>query len=112
VYRRLDESVVAANDSLEFFLIERYRLFAGHRGKQSSIRVHHAPYRIKNAALAVWGEQAFRLAGLPAPNRRPDHICAADTVELEVFLPEPVTRNPSDAGQNCAMQPLEGLRTV
>jgi uncharacterized protein YqjF (DUF2071 family) len=109
VYRHLDEPMIAANDSLEFFLVERYRLFAGHRGRQSSIRVHHEPYRLKNAALAVWGEQAFRLAGLPVPNRRPDHICAADTLEVEVFPPEAVARNPNEVGQNCSMQPLEGL---
>jgi uncharacterized protein YqjF (DUF2071 family) len=83
----------AAPDTLEFFLIERYRLFAaGHRDRLTSIRVYHAPYRIRDVNVLSWGKQSFAAAGLPIPAHDADHVCAADTVDLEVFLPEPVEK--------------------
>jgi uncharacterized protein len=79
-----------AVDSLEFFLIERYRLFTSDSaGEQlGSIRVCHAPYRIRSAHLAEWSDAPLRQAGLAPPLRDPDHLCAAEPVEVETFAPE------------------------
>jgi uncharacterized protein len=105
-----------AAGTLPFFLIERYRLFAGDGGRLTSIRVHHAPYRIRAAEISSWGEQGFRLAALPAPERQPDHACVAETVELEVFLPEPVEITGSDLQDTRAtifpLPSMSGKRTV
>ena len=91
VYRATPGSSAEAQEgSFEFFAIERYRLFAAPTAGLSSIQVHHAPYRLMSVTVPVWGEQALRLAGLPPPNRFPDHVCAAEPVDLEVFLPEAV----------------------
>lgn len=90
-YRALPPAgVEALPGSLEFFLIERYRLFAGDADRLITVRMHHAPYRIRGAECASWGEEEFRRGILPAPDRPPDHVCAAETVNLEVFLPEVV----------------------
>jgi uncharacterized protein YqjF (DUF2071 family) len=106
VYRSGDDPAIeAAGESLEFFLIERYRLFAEREGELSSIQVHHAPYRLRPLVVPVWGEQAFALAGLPAPHRVPEHICTSDTVDLEVFLPQPVG-SPASGDQSAPAAPL------
>jgi uncharacterized protein len=89
-YRPLGVASEAAEDSLEFFLIERYRLFATdpHGEQMHTIRVCHPPYRIRAAHVVHWGDATLRLAGFAAPEREPDHICAADPQQVEVFAPE------------------------
>lgn len=60
--------------SLEFFLVERYRLFAANRrGELFTGRVHHAPYpvcvpEVTAAAPAVGRAAGFQMTG-PAPLR-------------------------------------------
>ena len=91
-YRAIGPASEATEDSLDFFLIERYRLFASDANGErlKTIRVCHAPYRIRAAEVTQWGDAALRLAGLPSPERVPDHLCSADPVEVEVFAPERV----------------------
>jgi uncharacterized protein YqjF (DUF2071 family) len=91
-YRAFGPAAEAPEDSIVFFLVERYRLFAAdENGEQlSSVRVCHAPYLIRAAEVTHWGDAMLRLAGFAAPNREPDHVCAADRVEVEVFAPERV----------------------
>lgn len=76
-----EEKHEAAVGSLEFFLVERYRLFTS-TGKSGL--VHHRPYRIGNADLRAMttlpAEQAgFELRGLPVS------ILCADAVDVQVF---------------------------
>lgn len=87
---RQGDAILAKADSLEFFLIERYRLFAADESGPTleTIRVHHAPYRLMEAHVEVWSDAPLRHARLGAPGRTPDHICAAEAVSLEVFAPE------------------------
>ena len=82
----------ASPDSLEFFLVERYRLFASDQAGErlNAIRVCHAPYRLRQAQVFEWGEAPLRLAGLAARGRAPDHICCAEPVDVETFAPEKV----------------------
>jgi uncharacterized protein YqjF (DUF2071 family) len=90
-YRALDEGREAPPGSLEFFLIERYRLYAQDKtGQLYTSRVAHAPYRISAADVPVWDDRLLRLAGFDAAGRPPDHICAASRVDVEVFKPERV----------------------
>ncbi|MBE2213882.1 MAG: hypothetical protein IAE82_08425, partial [Opitutaceae bacterium] len=42
----------------------------------------------RQAHVTAWGDAALRQAGFDAPGREPDHVCATDPVELEVFAPE------------------------
>lgn len=91
-YRANGRAIEAGPDTLEFFLIERYRLFASDSaGEQlSTIRVCHAPYRLRPAEVSAWSGVALRQAGLVPPDREPDHVCAAEPVDVEVFAPEKV----------------------
>lgn len=73
--------------SLEFFLVERYRLFAPdgcHRGLLTG-RVAHAPYRIAPASVGAWDGRSFALAGFEPPQRNPDHSCVARAVDVSVW---------------------------
>jgi uncharacterized protein len=82
----------ATSESLEFFLIERYRLFAADAdGEQlNSIRVCHAPHLIRQGQVTEWSDGPLRLAGFDLRGRAPDHICTAEPVEVETFTPERV----------------------
>lgn len=86
-YRRGREEAEARPGTLEFFLIERYLLFSYdparkhlHRG-----RVYHPPYRFSPVQVDAWSAQGIRRAGLPAPDRPPDHAIAVRRIDVEIF---------------------------
>lgn len=89
VYRTVGEpdGRNAEPGSLEFFLVERYRLFAHdpRRGWLFSGKVHHAPYRIGAAEVPTWDDAMMRLAGFECGGRAPDHVCSARAVDVEVW---------------------------
>jgi uncharacterized protein len=91
-YRAFGPPIEAPHDSLDFFLIERYRLFTGDPTGEvlHSVPVCHAPYQIRPLQLTDWGDAPLRLAGFEPPGREPEHICGANAVSLEVFTPERV----------------------
>ncbi len=66
------------------------RLFAtDEEGEQvHTMRLCHAPYRLRPARVTAWGDARFALAGVEPPGREPEHRCAAQPVDVEVFLPE------------------------
>jgi uncharacterized protein YqjF (DUF2071 family) len=89
-YRRKGPVTEAALGSLEFFLIERYRLFASRGGQLFSGRVYHMPYRLSGADLGHYDPRLFELDGFDVPLGLPDHVCYAPRVDVSVYLPEPV----------------------
>jgi uncharacterized protein YqjF (DUF2071 family) len=84
----------AEPESLEYFLIERYRLFGdgGPGDRLTTIHVSHAPYEIHPAIVSAWSGQALRQAGFEVGARAPDHICGAAPVHVEVSMPGFVER--------------------
>ena len=89
-YAPAGPGVPAEPGSLEFFLAERYVLFAHHRGRLYSGRVYHTPYPLAPANVSAWDDNLIRLAGLPADGRSPDHMLFSRGVDVEVFPPERV----------------------
>lgn len=92
-YRPFGPVTEATPDTIDFFLLERYRLFASDASGEQlhSIRVCHAPYKTRAAEVTAWGDAALQLAGFPAPGRDPEHVCtAAEVGEVETFAPEKV----------------------
>ena len=75
--------------TLEFFLAERYLLFADTPRGLRLGRVHHAPYPLVDAEVQTWDTRLFRLAGLPEPDRPPDHVLGSPGVSVRVW---PLTR--------------------
>jgi len=75
----------AAPGSLEFFLLERYALFADRAdGALMSGRVHHPPYRLAGTTAEAWSVRPAELAGfhLSGP---PDSVLASPGVDVTVF---------------------------
>lgn len=79
-----------APDSLEFFLIERYRLYS--RAPEGLRRgaVFHPPYPLCRAEVTAWDEQLLALDGFSPTGRSPNHIIMSRGVDVSVFPLEAV----------------------
>lgn len=76
----------AAPGSLEFFLLERYHLFAspgGDRGLRIGT-VAHRPYRFRSCTVDAWDRLPADWDRLPLPDRPPDHRCVTETVDVDI----------------------------
>lgn len=71
--------------SLEFFLVERYRLYSGAPGGLRRGAVFHEPYRLCRAELGAWDENLLPLDGFPATGRPPDHAVMSRWVDVSIF---------------------------
>ena len=87
LYRPAGPGRAAEPGSLEFFLVERYTLFAhaARPGRLYAGRVAHAPYQVAGAEAPVWDDGMMRLAGFDPAGRPPEHRCTAATVNVEIF---------------------------
>lgn len=83
---RQGDPTPAVPGSLEFFLVERYRLFAydRRRGRLLSGQVHHAPYPIQTAELTEYSLRLFSLAGLDEPEGAPVSALCSAGVDVSV----------------------------
>jgi uncharacterized protein YqjF (DUF2071 family) len=86
-YRAQGATRLAKPGTLEFFLIERYVLFAqsaGHTLPRNG-RVHHQPYPLVDVEVTEWDDATFELDGLKRPRRGADHAVMSPGVAVEVF---------------------------
>lgn len=83
-YRATGRPRQAAPESLDFFLVERYVLFAydASRERLGSARVSHAPYELVDADTPEYDDVMLQLNGFAPRDRAPDHRCAARTLEV------------------------------
>jgi uncharacterized protein YqjF (DUF2071 family) len=72
-------------ESFEFFLVERYVLFAERQGRLYSGRVHHPPYPATGATLRQWDDHPLVLDGFDSPGRAPDHVLMSRGVDVDIF---------------------------
>ncbi len=86
----------AAPGSLEFFLVERYRLYASADGCLRRGAVFHPPYPLCRAEVSSWDENLLTLDGFPAPGRAPDHVLMSPGVDVSAFAPQEVPRLRAD----------------
>lgn len=84
------ETGPARPGTLEFWLVERYLLFAQKRNGLSSGIVHHEPYRIAPVPVPTVADTLLAAAGLPC-NRPPDLAHYSPGVTVEVFSPKRIT---------------------
>jgi len=72
--------------SLEFFLCERYLLFAADsRGGLHVGQVHHAPYQLQPASVSNFSLQPFSLSGFAEPNTPAASVLYSARVEVDIF---------------------------
>jgi uncharacterized protein YqjF (DUF2071 family) len=89
-YRASGDAKSAEPGSLEFFLLERYLLFA-HDARMRRLysgRVHHEPYQFSEADVSTWDTNPIEWNGLPRPEGEPVHACVASSVDVSVFAIE------------------------
>lgn len=84
-YLGMGEAVPARAGSLEAFLVERYRLFAGNDSQLYSGEVWHHPYRICPAEVPQWSSLALRQAGFNAGALPPDHCLFSPGVDVSIY---------------------------
>ena len=86
IYRPIGQPAPAPMNTLEFFLAERYLLFA-RRGDETiaTAQVHHLPYQLQPVEVEVSSRVPLILNGLSDPNRLPDHALYCEGVDVEVF---------------------------
>jgi uncharacterized protein YqjF (DUF2071 family) len=89
-YEPHDGARTAEPGTLEFFLVERYILFAERGGRLYSGQVHHTPYPVRDATVREWDDHMLALRGLPRPGRAPDHAILSRGVEVDVFPLKPL----------------------
>ena len=89
-YRASGEPFEAKLGSLEFFLLERYRLFASRGGVLFSGRVYHAPYQLSSVSVDRQDAGLFGLNGLSIPNGEAEHLIYAPGVDVSVYPVEHV----------------------
>jgi uncharacterized protein YqjF (DUF2071 family) len=74
-----------APGSLEFFLVERYRLYSSAPDGLRRGAVFHAPYPLCRAELAAWDEHLLPLDGFTPTGRPPDHVIMSRGVNVTIF---------------------------
>jgi uncharacterized protein len=91
-YRPTSDTHTAAPGTLEFFLVERYVLFAHSRkGRLYSGRVWHSPYQLASVEVGGLNENVLRLDGFSKPAAAPAHMIMSPRVEVDIFGLEDVT---------------------
>jgi uncharacterized protein YqjF (DUF2071 family) len=80
-----DVSTAQDPESFEFFLVERYILFAERKGHLYSGQVHHPPYPTSGVTLRGWDDHPLVLDGFESPGRSPDHVVMSRGVDVDIY---------------------------
>ncbi|MBV8486031.1 MAG: DUF2071 domain-containing protein [Verrucomicrobia bacterium] len=80
-----DELGEAEIGSLEFFLIERYRLFSVRGARLLTGRVYHSPYHLRKVVVSKFDKHPFQLDGLPTLPGSPDNVLYSTGVDVTVY---------------------------
>ena len=85
-YATIKSIGIAEPGTFEFFLAERYLLFAyRNNGQLYSGQVIHKPYPLYSADVFEFDTGLIELVGFEKPNRPPDHALFSPGVEVDVF---------------------------
>ena len=79
------ELPLPAPDSLEFFLVERYRLYSSAPDGLRRGAVFHEPYPLCRADVTLWDENLLLLEGFAPTKRPPDHVLLSRGVDVTIF---------------------------
>lgn len=85
-WERIGEPFTAELGSLDFFLAERYRLFAYNDAKAQLMtgQVHHQAYPLQQVNLKRYSKRIFTLNGLSKPDSLPVSLLASSGVNVEI----------------------------
>lgn len=71
--------------SLEFFLLERYHLYAARGGRLFRGQVAHEPYEFRDATAETWSALPATQAGFDTLPGAPQHVCHTDRVNVRIL---------------------------
>jgi hypothetical protein len=83
----------AAPGSLEFFLVERYRLYSSSPLGLRRGAVFHEPYPLCEADVTEWDENLLLLDGFTPVKRPPDHMLVSRGVDVAIYPLERVRKH-------------------
>lgn len=91
-WRREGQCYLAVPGSLDFFLVERYRLFAYDAEAKRLLtgKVHHEPYPIQAVTLDRFSKRLFETNGMDTPGGAPLSVLASQGVNVRIFPMEAV----------------------
>lgn len=75
----------AQPDTLEYFLLERYYLYAANDGRLFRGQVAHEPYQLQSAQVSEFSSHPALLAGFPGLSAKPQHVCHAPGVDVRIL---------------------------
>jgi uncharacterized protein len=87
-YRAVGDAREADPESFEFFVLERYYLFAERAGSLVRAQVAHAPYRFRAAELEEFSTIPAHLEGFREVEGPPMHVCAVDGFDVNAYATE------------------------
>lgn len=73
--------------TLDFFLIERYCLYAEYRRRLRRCRIHHRPWSLRGATVHALASTLLEAHGLTTPASPPLVHAQGDDLEVEVWMP-------------------------
>ena len=89
-YRGVGSAQEAEPASLEFFLLERYYLYAVRFGSLLRAQVSHQPYRYSDAQVETWSTIPAELDGFRGSTNNPDHLCYVDRLDVKVYATQKI----------------------
>ena len=89
-WRSVGNAREADPESFEFFLLERYYLFAQRGGSLVRAQVTHAPYRFYDAEVEEWSTVPAELDGFCEVAGAPVHACAAEGFDVRTYATEKI----------------------
>ncbi|OAI58122.1 hypothetical protein AYO49_01310 [Verrucomicrobiaceae bacterium SCGC AG-212-N21] len=84
-YTLSKETTLAEPGTLEFFLVERYLLFASSPQGLRIGRVYHPPYPIARAEATEFDTRILKLNDFSEPGTPPDHVCGSPGVNVLIY---------------------------
>jgi uncharacterized protein len=84
-YRTSGNLGEAAFGSLEFFLAERYRLFARRGNKLFTGQVHHSPYQMRKVTVIDADPELFAMDGFKTPIEPPAHAVCSERIDVSIY---------------------------
>jgi len=91
-YRAAGPETESSVESFEFFVLERYYLFA-YRSASGTLwrgQVWHIPYRYRDVELAELSTIPAQWDGFGDLDQSPDHACVVDGLDVQIFAEEKV----------------------
>ncbi|MFL6504991.1 MAG: DUF2071 domain-containing protein, partial [Candidatus Udaeobacter sp.] len=92
LYRPIGPARETEYGTLEFFLLERYFLYARRSESEPLVRVQvkHVPYAFREVHVEKWSSAPLRQDRLIAAETAPVHQCFVDGFDVRVHGPEKV----------------------